>query len=130
MFEKFNFRPFIHRALRELEFYKPTPIQDEIIPLIQKGENVIGKSQTGTGKTHAFLLPLLDGLKTGEELDALIIVPSRELGMQIFEEIKKIIKHHPGLVDARPMSAGPTVPMKRKGWRNPSPRSRSRPLGN
>lgn len=101
MFEKFNFRPFIHRALRELEFYKPTPIQDEIIPLIQKGENVIGKSQTGTGKTHAFLLPLLDGLKTGEELDALIIVPSRELGMQIFEEIKKIIKHHPGLVDAR-----------------------------
>lgn len=101
MFEKFNFHPFIQRALLDLGFFKPTPIQEEVIPLIQKGQNVIGKSQTGTGKTHAFLLPILDDIKTEGQLDALIIVPTRELGMQIFEEIRKILKHHPGYVDAR-----------------------------
>ena len=101
MFKKFGFKPYIYEALKELEFYQPTPVQAEVIPLIQNMENVIGKSQTGTGKTHAFLLPVLDDLTTEPVLDTLIIVPTRELGMQINEEVRKITKFYPEFVDVR-----------------------------
>lgn len=101
MFKKFGFKPYIYEALKELDFYQPTPVQAEVIPLIQNKENVIGKSQTGTGKTHAFLLPVLDDLTTEPVLDTLIIVPTRELGMQINEEVRKITKFYPEFVDVR-----------------------------
>lgn len=101
MFEKFKFQPFLFEALKELGFYKPTPIQEEVIPLIQRKENVIGKSHTGTGKTHAFLLPILNDIQNEPKLDTLIIVPTRELGMQINEEIRKITKFYPGFIDVR-----------------------------
>ncbi|MDD3999921.1 MAG: DEAD/DEAH box helicase [Bacilli bacterium] len=93
MFKKYRFQPFIYKAIDELGFKEPTEVQKEVIPLIQTKANVIGKSQTGTGKTHAFLFPILDDITTDDALDTLIIVPTRELGAQIAEEIRKIGKH-------------------------------------
>ena len=59
-FEGFNLKPFIIEAVKDLGFYQPTEIQERIIPLVLKGESVIGQSQTGTGKTHSYLLPSLN----------------------------------------------------------------------
>ena len=61
-FERFQFKPFIIEAVKELGFHEPTEIQERLIPSVLKGESVIGQSQTGTGKTHAYLLPILNRL--------------------------------------------------------------------
>ena len=53
-------KPFIIEAMKELGFYEPTEIQERMIPAVLKGESVIGQSQTGTGKTHAYILPILE----------------------------------------------------------------------
>ncbi len=58
-FERYEFKPFIIEAVKELGFYEPTEIQTRMIPLVLKGESTIGQSQTGTGKTHSYILPIL-----------------------------------------------------------------------
>jgi len=101
MFKKYNFKRFIYDALDELGFRKPTEIQEVVIPKVLKGENVIGKSQTGTGKTHSFLLPVISNLRDGDEVEVVIIVPTRELAFQIFDEVNKITKFSEKFIDAR-----------------------------
>ncbi|MFT4412656.1 DEAD/DEAH box helicase [Fredinandcohnia humi] len=92
-FERFDFQPFILEALSELKFTKPTEIQERIIPSIERGESVIGQSQTGTGKTHAYLLPILNQIDPEkQEVQAVITAPTRELASQIYQEIGKITK--------------------------------------
>lgn len=59
-FDIFRFKPFINEALTAKGFKQPTEVQERLIPLIAKGKNIIGQSQTGTGKTHTFLLPLFE----------------------------------------------------------------------
>ena len=59
-FEELNLNPFILKAIDDLGFVEPTEIQKQIIPIIQANKNVVGKSQTGSGKSHSFLLPLLN----------------------------------------------------------------------
>lgn len=100
-FEEYKFKPFIYKGLKEIGFTTPTEIQEIVIPKALNGENVIGKSATGTGKTHAFLIPLLEKLKLDKQIDLVIIVPTRELGYQIFDELNKIIKHSDDTIDAR-----------------------------
>jgi superfamily II DNA/RNA helicase len=70
-------------------YVKPTPIQEAAIPLIMSGRDLIGSAQTGTGKTAAFILPILNKLtgKTTHEINTLIIVPTRELALQIDQQI-------------------------------------------
>src|SRR5690625_3512391 len=71
-------------------FNEPTEIQREAIPNILQGKSIIGQSQTGSGKTHAFLLPLLNELdETLKDVQIVITAPTRELAMQLFEEIKR-----------------------------------------
>ena len=67
-FNQFKLADFCNQVINELGFKKPTAIQEKVIPLIKKNKDVIGISQTGTGKTHAFLLPIMDkiGLKAPE----------------------------------------------------------------
>ncbi|KAA0549389.1 DEAD/DEAH box helicase [Bacillus sp. BGMRC 2118] len=97
-FEQFGFKPFIIDALVQLQFYKPTEIQERIIPSIQRGESVIGQSQTGTGKTHAFLLPIINKIDPERnEVQSVITAPTRELAQQIYEEVQKIIAHEPSI---------------------------------
>ena len=93
-FERFNFQPFIIEAVKELGFYEPTEIQERMIPLVLKGESAIGQSQTGTGKTLAFVLPILEKIDPARtEVQAVITAPTRELASQIYHQILKVTEH-------------------------------------
>ena len=93
-FERYEFKPFIIKAIKELGFKEPTEIQERIIPLILKGETAIGQSQTGTGKTHSYVLPILQKIDwTRPEVQAVITAPTRELATQIYQEIVKITEN-------------------------------------
>lgn len=77
--------------LAERGIIEPTEIQKQAIPLIREGRDVIAQSQTGTGKTLAYLLPLLQNIDTNKrKLQSLVLVPTRELGMQILREIEAL----------------------------------------
>ncbi|MDF0727194.1 DEAD/DEAH box helicase [Cytobacillus sp. S13-E01] len=93
-FSRFNLKPFLMDAISELKFTRPTEIQERLIPSILRGETAIGQSQTGTGKTHAYLLPVLNNIDASkQEVQAIITAPTRELATQIYQEVVKIIKH-------------------------------------
>src|SRR3954467_12964263 len=93
-FERFNFQPFIIEAVKEQGFYEPTEIQERMIPLVLKNESAIGQSQTGTGKTLAFVLPILERINPErQEVQAVITAPTRELASQIYHQILKVTEH-------------------------------------
>lgn len=93
-FERFNFKPFIIEAINEFGFYEPTEIQEQMIPLVLKNESAIGQSQTGTGKTLAYVLPILEKINPDrQEVQAVITAPTRELASQIYHQILKITEH-------------------------------------
>ena len=93
-FESLGLSEELLRAVREAGYRTPTPIQREAIPLILKGRDVIGLAQTGTGKTAAFTLPLVNHLIGGpRRTRAVVLTPTRELCMQVEESIHKYAKH-------------------------------------
>lgn len=101
-FNKYNFKEYIYKGLESIGFANPTEIQDKIIPLALSTCNVIGKSQTGTGKTHSFILPILQKLNEDLlEVQATIVVPTRELASQIFDDFQEIIKYCDKKIDIR-----------------------------
>lgn len=91
-FIDFNFHPSIQEGVEAMGFENPTPIQESTIPLILKGNDLIACAQTGTGKTAAFVLPILSKIKNLNNADhsvkTLIIVPTRELALQIDQQIE------------------------------------------
>lgn len=92
-FKNFQFQPFIMEAIQDKGFTEPTPVQEKLIPLIKKGKNIVGQSQTGSGKTHTFLLPLMDKLDgSQDEVQIVITAPSRELATQIYQAAIQIAK--------------------------------------
>ncbi|WP_246945837.1 DEAD/DEAH box helicase [Bacillus pinisoli] len=96
LFNQFGFKEFVIDAILNLQFYQPTDIQARLIPAILRGESVIGQSQTGTGKTHAFLLPLINKIDPErKEVQVVITAPTRELAQQIYEEVQKVIRFNP-----------------------------------
>lgn len=93
-FAQFGFKPFINAALKEIGFKEPTEVQARLIPMILKGRSVVGQSQTGSGKTHTFLLPIFQTIDPElTEVQAVITTPSRELAYQIYDAAKQIAKH-------------------------------------
>jgi ATP-dependent RNA helicase DeaD len=83
-FTDLNLRPELMQAITLLGFTEPTPIQSELIPVMLTGADVIGQAQTGTGKTAAFALPILNNLEPGERhVQALVLCPTRELALQV-----------------------------------------------
>ncbi|MCL0081174.1 DEAD/DEAH box helicase [Peptococcaceae bacterium] len=81
----------VHQALVDMGFEEPTPIQAKAIPLIMAGKDVLGQAQTGTGKTAAFSIPILNNLQSKKmQVQSLVITPTRELAIQVAEEISKI----------------------------------------
>ncbi|MDF1500098.1 MAG: DEAD/DEAH box helicase [Anaerolineales bacterium] len=88
-FNQFNLDSRLNAGIRSVRFQKPTPIQEAAIPLALAGHDLIGTAQTGTGKTAAFVLPILDKLLKGpgKRTRALIITPTRELAAQIHQTI-------------------------------------------
>jgi ATP-dependent RNA helicase RhlE len=91
-FESFNLHPSIMSGVQALGYVTPTPIQHESIPPILRGRDVIGLAQTGTGKTAAFVLPVLERLLTGPrgQVRALVISPTRELAEQTCETVNEL----------------------------------------
>lgn len=81
-FSKFDISSKNVKALKKLDIVDPTPVQEKAIPLILKGHNVMAQSKTGTGKTYAYLIPIIEQL-TNERNQCLIIVPVRELAKQV-----------------------------------------------
>ncbi|MGZ0086414.1 DEAD/DEAH box helicase [Caldibacillus thermoamylovorans] len=96
LFSRFSFQPFLIEAINALRFYQPTEIQERVIPKVLRGESMVGQSQTGTGKTHAYLLPIIEKIDPKRaEVQAVITAPTRELATQIYHETLKITKFCP-----------------------------------
>ena len=91
-FEKLNLNKPLANALDELGYVQATPIQEMAFPVIMSGRDMVGIAQTGTGKTFAYLLPILRQLKYSDQRHprVLVIVPTRELVLQIVKEIEKL----------------------------------------
>lgn len=95
-FKDFQLKPFLLEAVSELNFKEPTDIQKQIIPIIRTGKSVVGQSQTGTGKSHSFLLPLIDGIDPSKnEVQVVITSPSRELAEQLYQTAIQLVSHAP-----------------------------------
>jgi ATP-dependent RNA helicase DeaD len=92
-FQELGLGAEINKALKENKFEAPFPIQEAAIPFVLKGVDVVGQAHTGTGKTAAFSLPILTKLKRNGPIQALILVPTRELAMQVTTEINKFAKY-------------------------------------
>ena len=92
-FNEFPFKPFLLEAVEKLGFTEPTPIQSEMMPHILKGNSAIGQSHTGTGKTHSFIIPIVERIDVSrQEVQAVIAAPTRELGTQIYNELLKLVE--------------------------------------
>ena len=86
-FNEFNFHRDIAKGVKIAGFREPSPIQEMAIPIIESGKDLVGQAHTGTGKTAAFGLPLMDKLAKGEIERALVITPTRELATQVADEL-------------------------------------------
>lgn len=95
-FSQFNFPTWIENALADIDFHEPTPIQEKVIPTILAGKSVVGQSETGSGKTHAFLLPLFAMMEANKQTVQVVITdPSRELAYQTYQAAKQLNKFAP-----------------------------------
>ena len=120
-FSDFGLDPSILRAVTELGYREPTPIQAQAIPVVMSGRDVMGAAQTGTGKTAGFALPIIHALlpmaststsPARHPVRSLIIAPTRELADQIYENVKAYARHTPlrctavfGGMDMKPQTA-------------------------
>ncbi|MDA8769194.1 DEAD/DEAH box helicase, partial [Winogradskyella sp.] len=94
-FRDLNLNTPLHNAIDDLGFETPTPIQTESFNVVASGKDVVGIAQTGTGKTFAYMLPILKNLKysTQDNPRVLVLVPTRELVVQVVNEIEKLSKY-------------------------------------
>lgn len=100
-FNELNLRQEILRAISEMGYESATTIQSRSIPFILNGQDVTGRSSTGTGKTAAFGLPIVQRVsESPERSSVLILAPTRELAVQITDEIRKFAKYLPSISTA------------------------------
>lgn len=92
-FKDLKLKETILKAVEDLGYTHPSPIQAESIPLAIEGHDIIGQAQTGTGKTAAFGCAILNNIKKGDYISSIILTPTRELAIQIFGELKKLSKY-------------------------------------
>ncbi len=92
-FEQFNLNPELLKAVKGIGFEDATPIQEKCIPEIMAGKDVVGQSSTGSGKTAAFGLPILQKIHPGKGLQALVLTPTRELCVQVTEAMNEFGRH-------------------------------------
>lgn len=93
-FASFQFKQNIQDAIESLGFVTPTEIQRRGIPTIMEGRSVFGQSHTGSGKTHTYLLPLMNNIdETNRHVQYVITAPTRELAVQLYDEVRKIITY-------------------------------------
>ena len=97
-FDESGIHPDILRAVHEMGFEVMTPIQEQSVPVLLEGKDIIGQAQTGTGKTAAFAIPMIQ--KINPEIkrpQGIILCPTRELAMQAAEEIRRLSKYMYGV---------------------------------
>ena len=92
-FEKLGLEKKILDVLHDAGFTKPFPIQERTIPVLLEGNDVIGQAHTGTGKTAAFALPMIQLIVKNQGIQGIIMAPTRELALQITSEIKRFAKN-------------------------------------
>ena len=96
-FEQLRLSQPLLETLKEIGYEAPSPIQAATIPPLLEGADVLGQAQTGTGKTAAFALPILERLNLAERLpQALVLAPTRELAIQVAEAFQGYARHLPG----------------------------------
>ncbi len=89
-FDQYSINSTISQIVEGMGFKEPTPIQQKVIPAALRGESIIGQSHTGSGKTHAFLLSMLNGLDENlKQVQYVVTAPTRELAIQIYDEVTK-----------------------------------------
>jgi ATP-dependent RNA helicase DeaD len=93
LFDELGLNKELLLALKESEYTTPFPIQEKAIPTILQGNDVIGQAHTGTGKTAAYSLPILMKMKNTRNAQALVLVPTRELAIQVAREMNKLAKY-------------------------------------
>lgn len=91
-FNDFKVHDTVKAAISKQGYITPTPIQDEAIPHLLTGRDLIGLAATGTGKTAAFLIPLMNSIVTNPDTQALIVAPTRELAIQIQDELRSLTR--------------------------------------
>jgi len=97
-FEELNLSEEILKAVKDMGFEEASPIQAEAIPHIMDGKDIIGQAQTGTGKTAAFAIPIIEKIDASSRtLQAVILCPTRELVIQVSEEFRKLMKYKENL---------------------------------
>lgn len=95
-FQDFKLKPYLYKALNKINFIKPTPVQMAVIPKALNHENLVVESATGSGKTHAFIIPILQNLNELEnKVQAVVIAPTRELATQLYNVFLEITKESP-----------------------------------
>ena len=128
-FAELALSPRLQQTLCELGYAAPTPIQASAIPVILAGRDLLAGAQTGTGKTAAFVLPLLEQLmqqpqgESPRPIRALVLVPTRELAVQVFESVARY-GQGTSLTSARSMAGSASPPRWRRfkpGWICSSP---------
>ncbi|MCG4585760.1 DEAD/DEAH box helicase, partial [Anaerosalibacter bizertensis] len=93
-FEHTELSKEMKKAISDMGFEEASPIQSQAIPYILKGNDIIGQAQTGTGKTAAFGIPILEMCESSsKELQAIVLCPTRELSIQVAEEVRKLAKY-------------------------------------
>ncbi len=92
-FNELNLSNEVQRAVKEMGFEEATPIQSQTIPAIMQGKDIIGQAQTGTGKTCAFAIPAVEMLEDNDNVQMLVLCPTRELAIQIAIEFQNVAKY-------------------------------------
>ncbi len=92
-FNEFNFKEQLQKSIDDAGFKEPSPIQQEAIPIVLAGKDMVGQAHTGTGKTAAFGLPVINMMKGQKGVEAVVIVPTRELAMQVSDELFRFGKN-------------------------------------
>ena len=92
-FEQINILPKVRENLQKMGIKTPMPVQQQAIPALLKGRDVLARAQTGTGKTLAFLIPLAQKIDPAKKyVQALVITPTRELAQQVNEVMKQVLE--------------------------------------
>lgn len=113
-FQEFGFPSILNEALERIGYKNPTPIQEQTIPLALEGKDILGSAQTGTGKTAAFMLPLIAQLIKNPEKTGLVLTPTRELAAQVLEFTQKLLGRKSGIESALLIGGEPMFPQLRQ----------------
>ncbi|MBI4147002.1 DEAD/DEAH box helicase [Candidatus Woesearchaeota archaeon] len=108
-FSELNLKSELVDGLKRLKLENPTEVQEKAVPILLTGKDLIVRSKTGSGKTFAFLLPILNNLSDENKLQALVLAPTRELAVQIDKEVHKLDKHISSVLLYGGVGIGPQI---------------------